>query len=75
MKKPEENEKPGVEGWIDERIQTALAGLALPFEKRIGHLRERVRRLQARVQQISCRVDDDPSNGRAGTNHSGEGEP
>jgi len=60
MKKPGKIEKAGVEGWIDEQIQLALAGLAHPFEKRIARLRDRIEKLQKRVREISARVDGEP---------------
>ena len=59
MREPEEDRKVGIEGWIDERIQLALAGLAHPFEKRIARLRERIQKLQIRVQRISRRFDEE----------------
>jgi hypothetical protein len=61
MKKPGKNEKAGIEGWIDEQIQLAVAGLAHPFEKRIGRLRERIEKLQKKVREISARVDSEPA--------------
>ena len=59
MKRSEEDQKPAVEGWIDERIQFVLAGLTQPFEKRIARLSERIQALQRRVRQISDRIDTD----------------
>ena len=41
MMKPEKDRKVGIEGWIDERIQLAIAGLAHPFEKRIEQFNKR----------------------------------
>jgi len=57
MSRSEKDQKPAVEGWIDERIQFVLAGLTQPFEKRIARLSERVRDLQKKVRQISDRLD------------------
>ena len=64
MRKPGKNRKGGIEGWIDERIQFALSGLAHPFEKRIERLRERIEELQARVRQISLEIDQDQEQGQ-----------
>ena len=66
MKKPEENRKGGIEGWIDERIQLALSGLAYPFEKRIEELRRRIQRLRARVQQLSSQIEEGSRKGKRG---------
>ena len=57
MSKSEKDQKPAVEGWIDERIQFVLAGLTQPFEKRIARLSERIKAMQKRVRQISDRID------------------
>lgn len=57
MSRSEKDQKSAVEGWIDERIQFALAGLTRPFEKRIARLSERIQALQKKVRQISERVD------------------
>ena len=62
MKKPEEDGNRGIEGWIDERIQLALSGLAHPFEKRIARLGDRIQRLRARVQQLSSQIEEDSRN-------------
>ena len=59
MKRSEKDQKPAIEGWIDERIQLALAGLTQPFEKRIARLSERIQAMQKRVRQISDRLDRD----------------
>jgi polyhydroxyalkanoate synthesis regulator phasin len=74
MKKPGKNERAGIEGWIDEQIQLALAGLAHPFEKRIARLRERIQDLQKRVREISAQVDGEPvdAEGRPSRNHPDE---
>ena len=57
MRKSEKDQKSAIEGWIDEQIQFALAGLTQPFEKRISRLSERIRAMQTRVKQMSDRVD------------------
>jgi polyhydroxyalkanoate synthesis regulator phasin len=76
MKKPEEDRKVGIEGWIDERIQLALSGLAHPFEKRIAQLRQRIENLRARVQQLSSQIEEDSRKGREGAEkRPGEEEP
>ena len=59
MKRSEKDQKPAVEGWIDERIQFVLEGLTQPFEKRIARLSERVQTLQKKVRQISDQLDGD----------------
>jgi hypothetical protein len=66
MKKPEENRKEGIEGWIDERIQLAISGLAHPFEKRIEGLRQRIQELRTRMQQLSSQIEKDSRRGRRG---------
>jgi len=66
MKKPEENRKEGIEGWIDERIQLALYGLAHPFEKRIEELRQRIQKLRTRVQQLSSQIEEGTRKGKEG---------
>ena len=66
MNKPEEDRRAGIEGWIDERIQLALSGLAHPFEKRIVQLRERIQKLRARVQQLSSQIEEDSRKGKQG---------
>jgi hypothetical protein len=76
MKKPEEDRKTGVEGWIDERIQLALSGLANPFERRIARLRQRIQKLRTRVQQLASQIEEDSRNGREGSEKgSGKEEP
>ena len=76
MNKPEKEQKSGVEGWIDERIQLALSGLAHPFEKRIARLGDRIQRLRARVQQLSSQIEEDSRNGKEGAEkRSGEEKP
>ena len=57
MKRSEKDQKSAIEGWIDEQIQFALAGLTQPFEKRIARLSERIQAMQTRVKQMSDRVD------------------
>jgi hypothetical protein len=64
MNKSEEEQKTGVEGWIDEQIQLALSGLAHPFEKRIARLRRRVQKLHARIHRLSSEIDEDPTKGQ-----------
>ena len=59
MKRSEKDQKPAIEGWIDERIQFVLAGLTQPFEKRVARLSERIQALQKKVRQISDRIDTD----------------
>jgi hypothetical protein len=66
MRKPEENRKEGIEGWIDERIQLALSGLAHPFEKRIEALRQRIQKLRTRVQRLSSQIEGGSQNGKGG---------
>jgi hypothetical protein len=66
MKKPEEERKVGIEGWIDERVQLALSGLAHPFENRLAQLRQRIQKLQARVQQLSSQIEEDSQDGEEG---------
>lgn len=75
MNKPEEEQKRGIEGWIDERIQLALSGLTHPFEKRIARLRKRVRKLHARVHRLSCDIDEDPARGQGTQKLPGEEKP
>lgn len=57
MSRSEKDRKSAVEGWIDERIQFALAGLTQPFGKRIARLNERIQALQKRVRRVSERID------------------
>lgn len=59
MRKSEKDQKSAIEGWIDEQIQFALAGLTQPFEKRISRLSERIRLMQTRVKQMSDRLTKD----------------
>ena len=59
MSRSEKDQKTAVEGWIDERIQFALAGVTQPFEKRIARLSERIQALQKRVRQISDQLKGD----------------
>lgn len=72
MRKPHTNRKTGVEGWIDERIQFALSGLTHPFEKRIARLRERIRKMQARMRQMSLEIDEDPAQGQGARKNFGK---
>ena len=53
VRRSEKDQKTAVEGWMDERIQFALAGLIQPLEKKVARLRERVEALQIRIQKIS----------------------
>jgi hypothetical protein len=58
MKTTREKEpREGFEGWMDERIHSAIAGLAHPFEKRIGKLQKRVEKLKERLQTLAVRTD------------------
>jgi len=59
MSRPEKDQKSAVEGWIDERIQFALAGLTQPFEKKIARLNERIQAMQKRVRKISEQLNRD----------------
>ena len=75
MGKPDSDRKTGIEGWIDERIQLALAGLTHPFEKRISRLRERIQKLQARVRQISLEIGENPAQRQGGRKNHGKEKP
>jgi hypothetical protein len=58
MKTTQEKEpREGFEGWVDERIRSAIAGLAHPFEKRIVRLQRRVEELKERFQSLSLRME------------------
>lgn len=59
VRRSEKDQKTAIEGWIDERIQFALAGFTQPLEKKVARLRERVQALQIRIQQISKRIEED----------------
>jgi len=59
MKRSEKDQKPAIEGWIDERIQFVLAGLTQPFEKRIVRLSERIQAMQEKVRQMSDQLNGD----------------
>ena len=72
MNRPEKERKAGVEGWIDERIQLALSGLAHPFEKRIARLRKRVQRLHGRIHRLAREIDKGTKRGRGGDKRPGD---
>jgi len=58
MKAMKEKEpREGFEGWVDERIRSAIGGLAYPLEKRIVRLRRRVEKLKERFQSLSLRME------------------
>ena len=52
MSTKQDEEREGLEKWLDERIRLAISRLPNPFEKRIALLRERIEKVHNRLNQV-----------------------